>query len=118
MENYDRTMELVETAQNSAGKADVQFGKYTDTLTYKINSLQGSLEALRQNFLDSDFLKKAIDLVGKLVDKLSQLNFKEMAIEIGLIATVGKNSFSTLMKAMSDSLATLNDSKKKAREHR
>ena len=116
MENYDRTMELVETAQNSAGKADVQFGKYTDTLTYKINSLQGSLEALRQNFLDSDFLKKAIDLVGKLVDKLSQLNFKEMAIEIGLIATVGKNSFSTLMKAMSDSLATLNASKKKARE--
>lgn len=116
MENYDRTMELVETAQNSAGKADVQFGKYTDTLTYKINSLQGSLEALRQNFLDSDFLKKAIDLVGKLVDKLSQLNFKEMAIEIGLIATVGKNSFSTLMKAMSDSLATLNASKKRARE--
>lgn len=116
MENYDRTMGLVETAQNSAGKADVQFGKYTDTLTYKINSLQGSLEALRQNFLDSNFLKKAIDLVGKLVDKSSQLNFKEMAIEIGLIATVGKNSFSTLMKAMSDSLATLNASRKKARE--
>lgn len=116
MENYDRTMELVETAQNSAGKADIQFGKYTDTLTYKINSLQGSLEALRQNFLDSDFLKKAIDLVGKLVDKLSQLNFKEMAIEIGLIATVGKSSFSTLMKAMSDSLAQLNASRKGARE--
>lgn len=58
MENYDRTMELVETAQNSAGKSDEQFAKYTDTLEYKVNSLRTAWESLRQSFLKSDFLKK------------------------------------------------------------
>ena len=84
MENYDRTMELVETAQNSAGKSDEQFAKYTDTLEYKVKQLKGSWEELRQSFLKSDFLKNAVDWINKLVDKLTNLNLKDFAILVTL----------------------------------
>lgn len=85
MENYDRTMELVETAQNSAGKSDEQFAKYTDTLEYKVNSLKTAWESLRQSFLKSDFLKKAVDLVTNLANKLSDLK----AVDFTALATIG-----------------------------
>lgn len=85
MENYDRTMELVETAQNSAGKSDEQFAKYTDTLEYKVNSLRTAWESLRQSFLKSDFLKKAVDLVTNLANKLSDLK----AVDFTALATIG-----------------------------
>lgn len=85
MENYDRTMELVETAQNSAGKSDEQFAKYTDTLEYKVNSLRTAWESLRQSFLKSDFLKKAVDLATNLANKLSDLK----AVDFTALATIG-----------------------------
>ena len=44
MENYDRTMELVDTAYDSAGKSSEQFAKYQDTVEYKINQLSNSWE--------------------------------------------------------------------------
>lgn len=97
-------MELVETAQNSAGKSDEQFAKYTDTLEYKVNALKSAWEALRQAFLKSDFLKKAVDLVTNLVDKLSELNLAELA-GIGTIGlTLGKSVVKNFVSQLSDSV--------------
>ena len=42
MDNYKRTMELIDTAYNSAGKSTEQFNKYQDTLEYKLNKLQNN----------------------------------------------------------------------------
>ena len=40
MDNYKRTMELIDIAYNSAGKSTEQFNKYQDTLEYKLNKLK------------------------------------------------------------------------------
>ena len=116
MENYDRTMELVETAQNSAGKSDIQFGKYTDTLQYKVNQLNGSWEKLRQNFLQSEFLKNTVDLFGSLVENISDLDTTEL-LSIGILGlTVGKtfvkNFLTELQKGVVQISSTFKNIKK------
>ena len=90
MENYDRTMELVDTAYNSAGKSSEQFAKYQDTLEYKINKLQNSWEQLRVSLMNSDFFKGVVDTVGNLVGYISKLNLKEVIINIIGIASALK----------------------------
>ena len=90
MENYDRTMELVDTAYNSAGKSSEQFAKYQDTLEYKINKLQNSWEQLRVSLMNSDFFKGVVDTVGNLVGYVSKLNLKEVVINIIGIASALK----------------------------
>ena len=90
MENYDRTMELVDTAYNSAGKSSEQFAKYQDTLEYKINKLQNSWEQLRVSLMNSDFFKGVVDTVGNLVGYVSKLNLKEVIINIIGIASALK----------------------------
>lgn len=116
MENYDRTMELVETAQNSAGKSDVQFAKYTDTLEYKVKQLKGSWEELRQSFLKSDFLKNAVDWINKLVDKLTNLNLKDFALLGTLGLTVGKSSLQKMVQTYQDSFNKIGKATSKLKE--
>lgn len=116
MENYDRTMELVETAQNSAGKSDEQFAKYTDTLEYKVKQLKGSWEELRQSFLKSDFLKNAVDWINKLVDKLTNLNLKDFALLGTLGLTVGKSSLQKMVQTYQDSFNKIGKATSKLKE--
>lgn len=116
MENYDRTMELVETAQNSAGKSDEQFVKYTDTLEYKVKQLKGSWEELRQSFLKSDFLKNAVDWINKLVDKLTNLNLKDFALLGTLGLTVGKSSLQKMVQTYQDSFNKIGKATSKLKE--
>ena len=116
MENYDRTMELVETAQNSAGKSDEQFAKYTDTLEYKVKQLKSSWEELRQSFLKSDFLKNAVDWINKLVDKLTNLNLKDFALLGTLGLTVGKSSLQKMVQTYQDSFNKIGKATSKLKE--
>lgn len=85
MDNYSRTIELVDVAQGSAGKSSEQFAKYQDTLEYKINQLNNSWEQLRVNFMNSDFFKGVVDLVGDLAEYLSDLNLYEIIMHLGAV---------------------------------
>ncbi len=85
MENYDRTMELVDLAQTSAGKSSEQFAKYQDTIENKLNKLKNSWEQLRVGFLNSEIYKKIIDQVTKLVDTLNNMNLAQL-INFGTVA--------------------------------
>lgn len=90
MENYDRTMELIETAQDSAGRSSEQFGKYADSLEYKINRLKTSWEELRISFANSELFKNAIDSINKLVSEISSLD-KSQLLQIGVLGvTLGQ----------------------------
>lgn len=90
MENYDRTIELVNTAYNSSGKSAEQFAKYQDTLEYKINKLQNSWEQLRVSLMNSNFFKGVVDTVGSLVKYLSELNLGQIVAHIIAIASALK----------------------------
>lgn len=97
MENYDRTIELVNTAYNSSGKSAEQFAKYQDTLEYKINKLQNSWEQLRVSLMNSDFFKGVVDTVGSLVKYLSELDLGQIIIHIIAIASALKMVSAVIM---------------------
>jgi len=101
MENYDRTMELVDAAYDSSGKSAVQFAKYQDTIEYKLKSLSSAWETFRVNFLNSDFYAGVIDLLTNLVDKLNELDFGELLGLAGTFLTVGKTAGTNFIKGFS-----------------
>ena len=74
MENYDRTIELVNTAYDSSGRASEQFAKYQDTVEYKLNKLQNTWEQFRTRFFNSDFFKDIIDGLNGILGKITELS--------------------------------------------
>lgn len=103
MENYDRTLELIETAQDSAGKSSQQFAKYQDTVEYKVNQLKNSWESLRISFADSNFFKNALDGLNKLLDKINNFSIGDFATFGILFLTVGKYAAQNLIKGFQES---------------
>lgn len=102
MENYDRTLELVEVAQNSAGKSSEQFAKYQDTVEYKINQIKNAWEQLRISFMGSDFLKNALDLFRNFIDTVKDMNPSQFAA-VGVIGlTIGKQVIMQMISGIKD----------------
>lgn len=74
MDNYQRTLELVDLAQNSAGASDEQFAKTLDSLESKLNKLSNAWVEFTTGITDSDFIKAAVDaLTGllKIINKIT-----------------------------------------------
>lgn len=103
MDDYDRTLELVNVAQDSAGRASEQFAKYEDTLTNKINKLKNSWEKLRLSFADNSFFKGAVDLANQFVSALGDLNKGQLAVVTLLGANIGKNLTLGVVKSIKES---------------
>ena len=90
MENYDRTLELIDTAQDSAGRSSEQFAKYQDTLENKVNRLRNSWEQLKLSFISSDMFKGGVDVLNKFITNIGKIDKKRLAA-IGIIGiTAGK----------------------------
>lgn len=91
MENYDRTLELINAAQNSAGKANEQYSKYADTIENKVIQLQNSWEQLKISILGDDLFKDLVTKAKQALDVLSSLQ-KRIGTGglIGVIALLGK----------------------------
>jgi len=90
MDNYERTIELVNTAYNSAGKSSEQFNKYQDTIEYKLNKLKNSWEQLRVSFFNSKGYGDAIVLLTKLLDKVREFELVDFAALGAVWLTLGK----------------------------
>ena len=90
MENYDRTMELVDTAYDSAGKSSEQFAKYQDTVEYKMNQLQNTWEQFRTQFFNSDFFKTVLDGFNALLGKIKELSGGDLLALGAAIVVLGK----------------------------
>lgn len=78
MSNYDRTMELVNAANNSAGASQRQFEKTTESLESKLNKLKNAWDAFTMGLTNSEIIKYGVDLltnflttVNKLIDGIS-----------------------------------------------
>ena len=107
MDNYDRTMELVNVAYDSNGKAAEQFGKYSDTLEYKLNQLTNTWEQMRLKFLNSDFLKGAVDLLNKFISVVGDMDAGQL-ISIAVIGvTVGKMIITNLIDSLKDGTSSV-----------
>ena len=76
--NYDRTMQLMEAANNSAGASDEQFSKTMDSLESKLNKLHNAWELFTMGIANNDMIKLAVDgltgflsVTNKIIDTLS-----------------------------------------------
>lgn len=110
MENYDRTVELVNTAYDSAGKSSEQFAKYQDTVEYKLNQISNSWEQLRTNFFDSATYKNALDILKEFMDTLTNMDAKQF-VSIGIIGlTLGKSVINNFIKSLQSAETEINRS--------
>ena len=73
MSDYDRTMELVSAANNSAGASEEQFGKTLESMEAKLQKLKNAWSEFTMSIANSDVIKLGIDLLTKLLQTINQL---------------------------------------------
>ena len=78
MSDYERTMELMGYANNSAGASTTQFNKTLDSLEAKINKFQNAWKQFLMGIMNDSWTKKVVDagtsvlnIVNKIIDALS-----------------------------------------------
>ena len=81
MSNYDRTMELMGYANDSAGASNEQFGKTMESLEAKLNKFRNAWQEFTMNIANNAMVKWAVDTgttvlgtVNKIIEALSRGN--------------------------------------------
>ena len=73
MDNYERTLELVDIAQNSNGASADQFAKTLDSVQTKLNNLQSSFEEFVGTLVKSDFVKGFLDAINNVLQFINDI---------------------------------------------
>lgn len=73
MSNYERTMELVEAANDSAGASQRQFEKTVDSLESKVNKLRNAWDEFTVGIANSTVLKGGVDLLTTFLNTVNNL---------------------------------------------
>lgn len=102
MENHERTMELIEVATDSTGRANEQFAKYADTIEYKVNKIKNSWEELRVTLMSKETYNGILDVLDGALQKMKSMDLKDFGIITVWALTVGKNLVSGLIQSISD----------------
>ena len=110
MEDYDRTVELIDTAYDSAGRSSEQFTKYQDAVEYKLKQLSNTWEQLRTGFLDSDTYKGLIDFANKALNLVRNMDLKQI-LTVGTIGlTLGKTIITDFINGIKGNIGILKSS--------
>ena len=100
MSDYDRTMELVNAANNSAGAANEMFEKTLDSLETKVNKLKNAWNEFIMAIADNDLIKGAIDALTGLLNTINKLTGNSGIAKIGVAFAgfkLGKSVFNKLL---------------------
>lgn len=73
MSNYDRTMELVTAANDSAGASQKQFDKTLESLDAKLQRLKNAWQEFTMGLANSDAIKFAVDALTMLLETINKL---------------------------------------------
>lgn len=73
MENYERTLELTEIAQNSAGLGAKQLAKAQESIETSVNRLKSSWQEFYQNIIKSSAIKTVLDTANGFLSILNAL---------------------------------------------
>ena len=103
MSNYDRTVELVNAAYNSAGSSQEQFEKTTESLESKINRLHNAWQEFTMNLSNSAIIKGAVDMLTgflNIINKITTVGdtMNNSLVSFGLTLGFVIKTFSTLGK--------------------
>lgn len=104
MSDYDRTVELVNAAYNSAGSSQEQFEKTTESLESKINRLHNAWQEFTMNLSNNAIIKGAVDLLTGLLNIINKITtvgdtMNNSIVSFGLTLGFVVKTFSTLGKA-------------------
>lgn len=105
MENYDRTIELVNTAYNSAGKSSEQFAKFSDSVEFKVNKLKNTWEQFRINLLSSEGYKSLLDTLTQIVSKFEGIDLKKLLVLTPMFLVLGRTLAKSWIQGLSDGLS-------------
>jgi hypothetical protein len=73
MQDYDRTIELVDAAYNSSGASAAQFAKTQETLESKLNKLKNAWGEFLMGIADSKIIKGFVDILTQLLNIVNKL---------------------------------------------
>ena len=94
MQDYDRTIELVDAAYTSAGAGQAQFEKTLESMDSKLNRLKNAWDHFAMGFMNADFLKVGVDAGTKILDI-----FEKIVTVISDVAGLGIDPFQGLIKS-------------------
>lgn len=100
MSDYDRTMELVNAANNSAGAANEMFEKTLDSLETKVNKLKNAWNEFVMAIADNNLIKGAVDALTGLLNLINKLTGNSGIAKIGVTFAglkLGKSLFNKLL---------------------
>lgn len=84
MQDYDRTMELVDAAYSSSGASQAQFLKTQDSLESKLNKLKNAWNEFLMGITNSKAIKVGVDLLTGLLDAINKLTGNSGLGKIGV----------------------------------
>ena len=73
MSNYDRTMELVGAANNSAGASQEQFNKTLESLDSKLNNLKNAWDEFVMGLANNELIKAGVDVLTSLLTTVNKI---------------------------------------------
>lgn len=73
MSNYDRTMELVGAANNSAGASQEQFNKTLESLDSKLNNLKNAWDEFVMGLANNKLIKDGVDVLTFLLETINKI---------------------------------------------
>ena len=73
MDNYERTMELVNIAQDSAGASADQFSKTMDSVQTRLNNIQASFEELVGTLIGNDLVKGVLTGINNILQAFNSI---------------------------------------------
>ena len=74
MANYDRTMELVEMANTSAGASQQQFEKTLDSMQSKLDRLKNAWNEFTMGLANNSIIKAVVDLLTNFLNVINKLS--------------------------------------------
>lgn len=89
IQNFDTVEEAIETSANSAGSAMKENERYLDSIQGKIDQFNNAMQAMWSDTLDSDVVKKFIELGTALIKILDAVGPLNVAF-VGLFAFLEK----------------------------
>ena len=72
MSDYERTMELVSAANDSAGSSQAQFDKTLESMEAKLNQLKNTWQEFTLGLADNELLKNGIDALNNLLTVINK----------------------------------------------
>lgn len=104
MNDYDRTLELIEESQDSAGKSTEQFALYQDSLTGATARLQNESQKLYANITSEDGALKAwynaLTEILKIINKIGP----GMTVAFGVVGTGALKKFLNKINQVSNKI--------------